>query len=79
MTRPAPISHEERAAARPTGPAPNTITVSPSDDVAELRAEVAGREGVRQQQGVLVGKSSGITEGPTSANGTRTRSACPPS
>ena len=30
ITRPAPMNQAERAANRPTGPAPNTTTVSPS-------------------------------------------------
>src|SRR5947208_46069 len=30
ITRPAPISHDDWAAIRPTGPAPRTTTVSPS-------------------------------------------------
>ena len=47
-------------------------------DVAHLRAHVAGREDVGEEQHLLVGEAVGTLSGPTSANGTRAYSACPP-
>jgi hypothetical protein len=63
----------------PTGPAPNTTTVSPSSMSPISAPEVAGRARVGQQHGVVVVHPVGISVGPTSANGTRTYSAWPPS
>ena len=53
-TRPAPSIHALLIANWPTGPHPQTATVSPGLDVAVLRRHVAGREDVRQEQHLFV-------------------------
>ena len=79
MTRPAPMSHAESWAKRPTGPEPKTTTVSPFW-ISPISAAwyPVGRMSLRNRTSSS-SMSSGIFVGPTSANGTRTYSACPPS
>ena len=47
-------------------------------DVAVLRGHVAGREDVGEERTCSSEMPAGTLSGPTSANGTRTYSACPP-
>lgn len=79
MTRPAPMSQADLAANRPTGPAPNTTTTSP----CAMSASCAPKYPVGSASVHMSASSSciqsGIMVGPTSANGTRTNSAWPPS
>jgi hypothetical protein len=79
MTRPAPISQADLAATSPTGPAPNTMTTSPStmSPSCAPKYPVAVMSVSRTASSSAI--QSGIFEGPTSAKGTRTYSAWPPS
>ena len=54
MTRAAPSRNALLIANRPTGPQPQTATVSPGRMLAVLRGLVAGREDVGQEQHLLV-------------------------
>ncbi len=73
------MNQADFAANSPTGPAPSTTTVSPS----RIEASCAPKYPVPSASVISRASSgssqSGMTCGPTSANGTRTRSACPPS
>ena len=79
MTLPAPKSQAHLAAMMPTGPAPKTTTVSPGwmppisapwYPVGTTSVSITASSGSIH---------SGMTVGLTSAYGTRTYSACPPS
>ena len=79
MTRPAPISQADLAANRPTGPEPYTTTTSPSTMSPSWAPKYPVGSASVNRTASSSSIQSGISPGPTSANGTRTYSAWPPS
>ena len=79
ITRPAPIRSALCTAKSPTGPQPQTATVSPSPMSAFAAAiQPVGRMSERNSTCSSESASSSMTIGPTSEKGTRTYSAWPP-
>src|SRR3954462_6745338 len=78
MTRAAPSRYALLMANSPTGPHPQTATVSPGL-MSQFSAAMypVGKMSVRNRT-FSSGRWSGTLRAPTSANGTRTYSACPP-